>query len=46
MKKYILYKKRNKWIVQHLYAPAVYKKEFRFKFVAIIKKYFLELVNI
>lgn len=43
MSNYKIYKKKNKWIIEHIYFAAVYKKSFRFKFMAEIKKFLLDL---
>lgn len=39
---FIIYKKKEKWVVEHRYTPAIYKKTFRFKFIALWKKNLLD----
>lgn len=43
MSNFIIYKKKNKWVLEHRYNSKVYKKTFRFKFMALWKQFLLDL---
>lgn len=41
MSNYVIYKKANKYVLEHIYGRNVYRKEYKFKFMAKIKRWWL-----
>lgn len=45
MSSYKIYKVRNHWILEHISTPVIYKRKFKFKFLAKFKKFKLERMS-